>query len=204
MACCDSLSLPALTYLAEMVHARSGIVVGSDKQYLLESRLAPILRRETLPGLDHLVRRLVQGNCEALAQDVTEAVATHETLFFRDTKPFDHLRSTGIPDLLRRRPSGAKLRLWSAAASTGQEAYSLAITLSEVGLADRNRAEIVGTDLARIPLDRARKALYTQYEVQRGLSVQRLLRHFSPGTRRVAGGSRPTRALQLPDLEPAA
>ncbi len=154
-------------------------MVGSDKQYLLEARLAPILRREGLSSLDGLVDRLGKHGGEELEREITEAVATHETLFFRDAKPFDHLRTAGVPDLLRNRPAGTKLRIWSAAAATGQETYSLAMTLAELGLADRSRAEIVGTDLAREPLNRARAGLYTQYEVQRGLSVQRLLKHFT-------------------------
>ncbi len=154
-------------------------MVGSDKQYLLEARLAPILRREGLSSLDRLVDRLGKDGGEELEREITEAVATHETLFFRDTKPFDHLRTAGVPDLLRNRPAGTKLRIWSAAAATGQETYSLAMTLADLGLADRSRAEIVGTDLAREPLARARAGLYTQYEVQRGLSVQRLLKHFT-------------------------
>ena len=172
--------MSSLNYLAGLIHDRSGIVIGAGKQYLLEARLAPILRREELANLDQLAGRLAGGGCDALAQEITEAVATHETLFFRDGKPFDHLLTTGLPRLIAQRPPGTKLRLWSAAASSGQEAYSLAMTLAEYGIADRNQAEILGTDLAREPLDRARLGLYSQYEVQRGLSVQRLLRHFSP------------------------
>ena len=154
-------------------------MVGAEKQYLLEARLAPLLRREGLASLDELVGRLREGDGDGLEREITEAVATHETLFFRDIKPFDHLRSVGVPELLRNRPAGAKLRVWSAAAATGQETYSLAMTLDDLGLSDRSRVEIVGTDLAREPLNRARAGLYTQYEVQRGLSVQRLLQHFS-------------------------
>ena len=171
--------MSALTYLAELVQGRSGIVVGADKQYLLESRLAPILRREAMADLDQLVRRLVMGGCKGLETDIIEAVATHETLFFRDTKPFEHLRTVGLPALLCQRPPGTKLRIWSAAASTGQEPYSIAMTLAECGLGSRHRAEILGTDVARAPLERAGQGLYTQYEVQRGLSVQRLLQHFT-------------------------
>jgi chemotaxis protein methyltransferase CheR len=171
--------LPSLIYLAEFIRARSGMALGSGKQYLLEARLAPILRRESMTDLDQLANRLAKGECEALARDITEAVATHETLFFRDAKPFNHLLATGLPMLTSRRPPGTKLRLWSAAAATGQEAYSLAITLAEYGLTDRTQAEILGTDLARKPISQAQAGLYSQYEVQRGLSVKRLLRHFT-------------------------
>ena len=170
--------MEALARLAELIAARSGIVVGAEKQYLLESRLAPILRRERLSSLQALADRVGKGGCDALECDITEAVATHETLFFRDAKPFEHLRTVGLPALLRERPDGARLRIWSAAAATGQETYSIAMMLAEAGVAQRCRAEILGTDLARAPLERARAGLYTQYEVQRGLSVHRLLDHF--------------------------
>ena len=153
--------------------------MGSGKRYLLEARLAPLLRRECMTNLTDLATRLAGGDCDALAQEVTEAVATHETLFFRDAKPFTHLLTTGLPGLASRRPPGSKLRLWSAAASTGQEAYSLAITLAECGLADGTRADIIGTDLSRDVIDRARAGLYSQYEVQRGLSIHRLVNHFT-------------------------
>lgn len=169
--------MSALNDLAALVEARSGIVVGSGKAYLFEARLAPLLRREGLDSLDQLAEHIAKGGRDALERDIAAAMATHETLFFRDAKAFDHLRSVALPALLRRR-AGTKLRFWSAAASTGQEAYSLAITLAEVGLADRNRAEILATDLAGPALDHGRTGLYTQYEVQRGLSVHRLLHHF--------------------------
>ena len=171
--------MDALARLAELVVARSGIVVGAEKQYLLDSRLAPILRRERLSGLDALAERIAKGGCDALEREITEAVATHETLFFRDSKPFEHLRTVGLPALLRERPGGARLRIWSAAAATGQETYSIAMTLAETGMPQHCRTEILGTDLARAPLERARAGLYTQYEVQRGLSVHRLLDHFT-------------------------
>ena len=167
-----------MTFLAALVEARSGITVGAEKQYLLEARLAPILRREALNSLDDLAGLLAKGGRSELEQDITEAVATHETLFFRDAKPFEHLRSA-LPALLGARAPGTRLRLWSAAASTGQETYSLAMLLAECGLTDRRQAEIIGTDLAHEPIRHARRGLYTQYEVQRGLSVQRLLKHFS-------------------------
>ena len=171
--------MPDLNYLAQLIQARSGIVVGPGKRYLLEARLAPLLRREGMTDLTELATRLAQGDRSGLAQEVMEAFATHETLFFRDAKPFEHLRATGLPGLASRRPPGSRLRLWSAAASTGQEAYSLAITLAEYGLADRTRVEVIGTDLSREAIGRARAGLYSHYEVQRGLSIFRLVEHFT-------------------------
>jgi chemotaxis protein methyltransferase CheR len=177
-----TLAAGAFQILADLLRSRSGLAIGPDKLYLLETRLAPILRREKLHDLAALAFRLrgpaaeAQGN-EALARDVVEAMTTNESFFFRDDKPFAHFRVKTLPRLLAARPAGVPLRLWSAAASSGQEAYSLAIILAEAGGRDR-RIEIVGTDIAREQLARAREGLYTQFEVQRGLPIQMLMKHF--------------------------
>ena len=122
-----------------------------------------------------------------MVRDVVEAMTTNESFFFRDDKPFQHFRSQALSRVIAARPAGAPLRIWSAAASSGQEAYSLAMILleSRAILGDR-RVEILGTDLARDQLARAREGLYTQFEVQRGLPVQMLMRYFrreDPGWR---------------------
>ena len=171
--------MSALTVLAELVHRRSGLVLGPDKTYLFEARLGSLMRQRSVPDLDGLASLLAMGGDEALEQDVVEAMATHETLFFRDQRPFEHLRSTGLPTLLGHRPPGSRLRIWSAAAATGQEAYSIAMLVAECGLLAQHKVDILGTDLARGPIARARAGAYSQYEVQRGLSVHRLLQHFS-------------------------
>jgi chemotaxis protein methyltransferase CheR len=167
--------------LAGLLKSRSGLVIGPDKLYLLETRLASILRRDGLRDLAALADRLriVTLATEALARDVVEAMTTNESFFFRDEKPFQHVRTVALPRLLAARPPGTPLRIWSAAASSGQEAYSLAMILAEcrATLGER-RVEILGTDLARDQLARARDGLYTQFEVQRGLPVQMLMRYF--------------------------
>ncbi len=164
---------------AEVLRAGSGLAIGPDKLYLLETRLAPILRAEALRDLDALALLLKGGGRPALTRAVVEAMTTNESSFFRDTTPFTHVRTQALPALHAARPAGAKLRLWSAAASTGQEAYSLAMILHDLRplLAGRE-VEIVGTDLAREVLARAREGLYSQFEVQRGLPVAMLLKHF--------------------------
>ena len=159
--------------IAALVKARAGIVLTPDKDYMLEARLGPILRREGLPSLDMLALKLRDTRAEALARDVTEALTVNESSFFRDGKPFDHLKRL-LPQLQAARPSGQRLRIWSAACSTGQEAYSAAILLRELGL----QAEILGTDLSREVIERAREGLFTQFEVQRGLPVQMLVKYF--------------------------
>ncbi len=164
--------------LATLLHRGSGLSIGPDKLYLLETRLAPILRAHALPDLDALAIRL-RGAAPELERAVVEAMTTNESSFFRDDKPFAHVRTQALPRLHATRPPGARLRIWSAAASTGQEAYSLAIIVAENrALLGTREVEIVGTDIAREPLARAREGLFTQFEVQRGLPMQMLVRYF--------------------------
>lgn len=169
--------------LAALVRARSGLTIGPDKAYLLETRLAPLLRREglaNLAALAHQIRTFATGARAAnLAQDVVEAMTTNETLFFRDSKPFTHFGQEVLPKLHAARPAGTPLRIWSAAASSGQEAYSAAIVAHENRHCLSGRSiRILGTDIAREPLSRAKEGVYSQFEVQRGLPVQMLVKHF--------------------------
>jgi chemotaxis protein methyltransferase CheR len=175
----NAISAAAFNFLAELLKSRSGLVIGQDKIYLLETRLAPILKREKLGDLNDLAERLRGRGADAVARDVVEAMTTNESFFFRDDKPFQHFRSQALPRIAAARPVGTPLRIWSAAASSGQEAYSLAMILAEsrAVIGDR-RTEILGTDLARDQLARARDGIYTQFEVQRGLPVQMLMRYF--------------------------
>ncbi len=174
-----AISAAAFGFLADLLRSRSGLVIGQDKIYLLETRLAPILKREKLRDLNDLVDRLRGRGADTVARDVVEAMTTNESFFFRDDKPFQHFRAQALARVVAARGPGVPLRIWSAAASSGQEAYSLAMILSESRalLGDR-RVEILGTDLARDQLARAREGVYTQFEVQRGLPVQMLMRHF--------------------------
>jgi chemotaxis protein methyltransferase CheR len=168
----------AFAEIAAHVQARSGLALGPEKLYLLETRLAPILRREKLSDLGALARTLPRN--EQLSRAVVEAMTTNESLFFRDATPFQHLRDVALPHLHRTRPKGSPIRIWSAAASTGQEAYSLAITASEIPrLVEDRGVEILGTDIATLPLERARAGLYSNFEVQRGLTGPRLARYFT-------------------------
>jgi chemotaxis protein methyltransferase CheR len=165
--------------LAAMLYAGSGLAIGPDKMYLVETRLTPLLRTHGLPNLDALAAALRTGGQRALERDVIDAMTTNESSFFRDDKPFTHFRTQALPRLMAARGAGTKLRIWSAAASTGQEAYSLAMILTELRASLGGRVvEILGTDLAREPLVRAREGLYTQFEMQRGLPVQMLLKYF--------------------------
>jgi chemotaxis protein methyltransferase CheR len=174
-------TLPAAVFdtFAALLKSRSGLVIGPDKLYLLETRLAPTLKQEKLRDLIALAERLRAPNAEPLIRQVVEAMTTNESFFFRDDKPFQHFRSQALPRFAGSRPPGTPLRVWSAASSSGQEAYSIAMIVSEcLAALGGRRIEIVGTDLAREQVARAREGLYTQFEVQRGLPIQMLMRHF--------------------------
>ncbi|NKE46770.1 protein-glutamate O-methyltransferase CheR [Roseomonas frigidaquae] len=164
--------------IAGVVRRRSGIVLTSDKAYLLETRLGPILSRFKLPSLSALGQKLRQRPDEVLERAVVEALTTHESSFFRDGKPFEHLAKL-LPRLISGRSPGAPLRIWSAACSTGQEPFSIAMLVADA-LAGRTdcRVEILATDISAEILQRARQGVFTQFEVQRGLPIRSLVKHF--------------------------
>ncbi len=165
--------------LAGLLRDRSGLVVTPDQAYLLHMRLGPIVQREGLRDLAALAERIRAGRSTVLADEVVEAMTTNETLFFRDMIPFEDLRTRVLPCLARRRSVDASIRIWSAAAASGQEAYSVAMIVADNGAAlGGARIEIVATDIARAPLVRARRGFYSQFEVERGLPEEMRDRHF--------------------------
>ena len=164
-------------FFREFIHRESGIFLDNDKQYLMDARLMPIARQSQLSGLDALCTALRTGADPLLRRKVTEAMTTHETLFFRDLAPFDALKTDILPKLLEQKAGTRKLKFWSAAASSGQEAYSLAMMLLDMGL-DKWNIEIYGTDLSEQILTRAREGKYMQIEVNRGLPASYLLKYF--------------------------
>ena len=187
------LGLGAFDTIAALLKTRSGLAIGPDKLYLLDTRLAPILKRHDLRDLTALAERLRGPRTDTLAQEVVEAMTTNESLFFRDDKPFEHVRTQALPRLHAARAPGTPVRIWSAASSSGQEAYSLAMTLTDMRpILGERRVEIIGTDIAREQLARARDGLYSQFEVQRGLPMQLLVKHF----RKEAGGWRVAEAIR--------
>ncbi|MFN8928493.1 MAG: CheR family methyltransferase [Rhodospirillales bacterium] len=162
-----------------LLRQRSGLVLTPDKAYLLESRLMPIARKQGMKGLDDLAGAIRARREESLLRSITEAMTTNESSFYRDQKPFDQFKATVLPNLLRSRASKRQIRIWSAACSSGQEAYSLAMLLEEEKSRVAGwRIEIVGTDLSAEMVERARAGVYTQFEVQRGLPITHLVRYF--------------------------
>src|SRR5262249_5830509 len=144
----------------------------------VESRLLPVARRAGVGTLAELVQKLKQG-AEPLIVEVVEAMTTNESFFFRDKIPFDQFRETIMPALLAARANQRRIRIWCAGCSTGQEAYSLAMSLK--GMEDKIagwRVEILGTDLSLEVMEKAKTGLYSQFEVQRGLPIQMLVKHF--------------------------
>ncbi len=167
-------------YLRKCLKERSGLVLSADKQYLVESRLLPLARKAELGNLGELVAVLKSRRDPALMTAVVEAMTTNESFFFRDKTPFDHFRQTVMPALLVARRNSRFIRIWCAAASTGQEPYSLAMCLKEMAAELSGwRIELLATDLSGEVLEKARAGLYTQFEVQRGLPIALLIKHFS-------------------------
>lgn len=165
-------------FVARLLKDRSGLVLTRDKAYLLESRLMPVARKRGLKGLDDLVQGL-RAKDDALVREITEAMTTNESFFFRDAKPFDQFRDMVLPYMLQARAVKKSLRIWCAAASSGQEPYSLAMLLKEQAARLSGwKLEIVGTDISREILEKARAGVYSQFEVQRGLPIQFLVKYF--------------------------
>jgi len=166
-------------YLRKLLKERSGLDLSADKQYLVESRLVPLARRVGVTGIPELVQKIKGGGADVLTAEVVEAMTTNETFFFRDKIPFDHLREI-LPALMQARANRRSLRIWSAACSTGQEPYSIAMLLKEAGQVLAGwRTEIVATDLSQGVLEKSKSGLFSQFEVQRGLPIQLLVKHFT-------------------------
>ncbi|HEY3149233.1 MAG TPA: protein-glutamate O-methyltransferase CheR [Dongiaceae bacterium] len=167
-------------FICQILRERSGLVLTNDKAYLLESRLLPVARKWKLATFDDLVRTIRTRMDEAVIRDVVEAMTTNESFFFRDTKPFDQFKQLVLPAMLKNRASSRTIRIWSAACSSGQEPYSLAMILSEMAAQLTGwKIEIVGTDLSTEILTRAKEGMYSQFEVQRGLPITMLVKYFA-------------------------
>ncbi len=167
-------------FLRKLLRERSGLVLSGDKEYLVESRLLPIARKMGLAHLNDLVGKMRAPGGERLVVEVVEAMTTNESFFYRDKIPFDHFRDGIMPSLIKARAGQRRIRIWCAAASTGQEPYSLSMIVKDMAAQLAGwRVEIVGTDLSNDVLEKAKAGVYSQFEVQRGLPVQMLVKHFS-------------------------
>jgi len=166
-------------YIRSLVLEQSAIVFEQDKQYLAESRLAVLARREGFDSISDLVTSLRSNRFNGLHRKVVEAMTTNETSFFRDFHPFETLRNSILPELMLKRAARKELNIWSAACSSGQEPYSVAMLLNEdfPGLATWN-LRLIATELSQAMLARAREGRYSQLEVNRGLPARLLVKYF--------------------------
>lgn len=177
-------------FLSQLLKQKSGLVLGEDKTYLIESRLLPIARSQNLQDISQLCNLLRSKPTDLLMTEIIEAMTTNESSFFRDIKPYESLRNIVFPMIMAKQPSKT-MRIWSAACSTGQEAYSTAICIEEdKGKMPGWRFELVGSDLARKVVDKAVLGIYSQFEAQRGLPIQMLVKYFN---------SRPDTTWQVKD-----
>ena len=167
----------AFDTLRRILARASGISLDEDKAYLVESRLMSLMESARIKDLADLVRRF--DSEPTLLDAVVQAMTTNETLFFRDRAPFDDFREILLPRLMAARQQTRRIRIWCAAASTGQEPYSLAMILDEQARKLAGwQVEIVATDISQRVVQAAREGLYNQFEVQRGLPITMLLRYF--------------------------
>jgi chemotaxis protein methyltransferase CheR len=177
----ETLTPAEFAIYRDFLYKASGFVLADNKSYLLNTRLLPVAERYNFGNLSGLSAALSKQIVDPqLRQDVVDAMTINETSFFRDTRPFDLFKTVMLPDLLKSRAATKKLRIWCAASSSGQEPYSLAMILKEEGLKLAGwNIEIVGTDICRTILGQAREGIYSQFEVQRGMPIQLLIKYFT-------------------------
>jgi chemotaxis protein methyltransferase CheR len=179
-----------LTVLAKYIHEISGIVLDQSKDYLIESRLGPLLQREEFPNYSVLKNVASSDKSGRLAALIIDAITTNETSFFRDKHPFELLVHKLIPDCIKRQMEQGEaikpaINIWCAASSTGQEVYSVAMAIKEsLGNLNNYRINIFGTDISKAVLSVASDGRYSKIEISRGISDERLKRHFSPDGQR--------------------
>lgn len=168
-------------YISALLKERSGLSLSKGKEYLLQSRLQPIARSHGMETVDALIAKMRTRNDARLVHEVTQAMTTNETMFFRDNKPFEILKNAILPNVVQEKSGADKtIRIWSAACSAGQEPYSLAICLEEeLRKYPDYSYDILATDLCEEAVNKGKKGLYTQFEVQRGLPIQMMIKYFS-------------------------
>lgn len=166
-------------YIRKLLVDRSAIVLGDDKRYLVEARLAPVIGQLHLPSISDLVSQLRRESNPGIITKVVEALVTSETSFFRDISPFEALRKQVLPELIAARSSERKLTFWSAACSTGQEPYTIALTLREYFPELANwQITILGTDISTEVIAKAKQGIYSQFEANRGLPAKLMVKYF--------------------------
>jgi len=173
------MNIHDFTYLANVLRRRTGIVLAEKKTHMIETRLLPVVRRFGFRDIGSLLKELHYGH-EALVQAVIEAMTTNDSAFFRDRKTFDEFRDIVLPALKMARAETKQLRIWCAACAAGQEPYSIAMLLDDAKLADEGWSiALIATDINSQMIARAQDGIYSQFEVQRGLPIRRLVSSFT-------------------------
>lgn len=189
--------------LAGLLEARTGQQLTMNRRWRLETALAQLLRERSIASIDELITILVMGREPSLSTRVVEALLNNETYFFRDRQPFDLLKAAALPELARRRENSRTIRIWSAGCSAGQEAYSLAMLFAEDPVRWSGwTIDILGSDVSQGIVERARCGTYSQFEVQRGLGIQQMIRWFeeTPAGWRAVEALRKTVRFQVHNL----
>lgn len=166
-------------FLRNFLHSQSGLDLAEDKRYLVEARLNPLARRAGIADLSALIAAIRTSNDPALKTSVVEAMTTNESSFFRDKTPFEHFKNVIIPQMLESNGMRREIKVWCAAASTGQEPYSLAISAREDARLNAWKLDILATDIAESVMERGKAGVYSQFEVQRGMPIQLLVKYFN-------------------------
>ena len=165
-------------WFRDFVEQKSGIVIAPSKTYLVKSRLEPLVRRHQAADINALILKMKQQQDSPLAHEAIDVMTTNETLFFRDGYPFEALKSHIFPEINQTQGVTAPIKIWSAASSKGQEAYSIAMAACESMSNARQRVRIIGTDLSAEAVAFAQKGVYSDLEVSRGVSPSRLKKFF--------------------------
>jgi chemotaxis protein methyltransferase CheR len=171
-----TLSSRAFAYVSDLVRREAAIVLGPGKEYLVEARLLPLARAAGAADVSSYVAALQRSGNPTQRMAVVEALTTNETSWFRDGEPFEVFRSTVLPELLRTTSATRRLNIWSAACSSGQEAYTIAMLLADHG--QGRKAEILASDLSTEMLERTKSGAYSQLEIGRGLAAPMMVKHF--------------------------
>jgi chemotaxis protein methyltransferase CheR len=182
--------------LAGLLEARTGQQLTLSRRWRIETALSALMRERNIATLDELITILVMGSEPSLSTQVVEALLNNETYFFRDRSPFDMLSHHALPELAKRRHKSKRIRIWSAGCSTGQEVYSLAMLFAEAPPEEWRgwTVDILGSDVSTSCIERARSGVYTQFEVQRGLGINQMIKWFEE----CEGGWRAAEPLRKP------
>jgi chemotaxis protein methyltransferase CheR len=172
------ISQANLTYICETIEALSGIAITHEKSYLLETRLIPLAKAASCNSVDELISHIKQTKSKELITSMIELMTTNESSFFRDRNPFEILKNEVIPNLLLKNPH-QKIKIWCAACSSGQEPYSIAMLIKENFPDKVHLFDILASDINDTIVKKAQKGIYTQFEIQRGLPIQLLLKYFT-------------------------